>query len=337
MNPSLLSVWVQRAQSVLKMLVQHSVFIFILLFVGVINAQTFPAKPIKIVIPYPAGGSSDLITRVVGQKLGELWNQPVVIENRAGAAGSIGMEYGSHQAPDGYTMIVGNLGPAGVNPLLSKVNYNMEKDFMPISLIAAGPNILVVNTKSDYKTLKDLLKTASSKPNAINFGTSGPGSLSQLAGELLMRQTGMKMQEIPYKGGMLAVNDVLAGQIEMIISDAQPVSQFIAAGTLRPLAITSNQRSPLFPNIPTFAEGGIEGMEALNWWAAFLPAGTPKPIADVYSKALFTILAMPEIKERFAKLGVEAVPRTVEETKKFLDSEKQKYTKLIKDNNIKSE
>ena len=260
-----------------------------------------------------------------------------MIENKAGAAGSIGMEYASTQAGDGYTMVVGNLGPAGVNPLLSKVNYSMEKDFIPISLVASGPNILVVNAKSEYKTLKDLLRKAATKTNAINYGTSGPGSLSQLSTELLMRQAKIKMQEIPYKGGMLAINDLLGGQIDMIISDAQPASQFLVAGTLRPLAITSQKRSNLFPDIPTFAESGIEGVEATNWWAAFVPAGTPKPIQDAYSKALFTILAMPDVKERFAKLGVEAVPTTPEETKKFLDLEKVKYTKLIKDNNIKAD
>jgi len=320
-----------------KLMIQQAMFIFLLLFVEIVQAQNFPSKPIKVIVTYPPGGSSDLITRIVGQKLGELWGQPVVIENKAGAAGSIGMEYASLQAPDGYSMVVGNLGPAGVNPLMSKVNYSMEKDFLPISLVAAGPNILVVNAKSEYKTLKDVLKKASTKTNAINYGTSGPGSLSQLSTELLMRQAKVKMQEIPYKGGGLAINDLLGSQIDMIISDAQPASQFIVAGTLRPLAITSNKRSPLFPEIPTFAESGIEGVEATNWWAAFIPAGTPKPIQDAYSKAMFTILAMPDVKERFAKLGVEAVPTSMEETKKFLDAEKVKYAKLIKDNNIKAD
>jgi len=320
-----------------KLLMQQTVFIFLLLFVGIIQAQNFPSKPVKVIVTYPAGGSSDLITRVVGQKLSDLWGQPVIIENKAGAAGSIGMEYASTQAPDGYTMVVGNLGPAGVNPLLSKVNYSMEKDFVPISLVASGPNILVVNSKSEFKTLKDLLRKASTKANAINYGTSGPGSLSQLSTELLMRQAKIKMQEIPYKGGMVAINDLLGSQIDMIISDAQPAAQFLVAGTLRPLAITSLKRSPLFPDIPTFAESGIEGVEATNWWAAFVPAGTPKPIQEAYSKALHTILAMPDVKDRFAKLGVEAVPTTPEETKKFLDLEKVKYTKLIKDNNIKAE
>jgi tripartite-type tricarboxylate transporter receptor subunit TctC len=326
-----------RLASLLKRIAQQAIFIFLALYVSVGYTQTFPSKPIKVIVTYPAGGSSDLITRLVAQKLGEVWNQPVVIENRPGAAGSIGMEYASHLPADGHSLVIGNLGPAGVNPLMSKVNYNMDRDFMPVTIVAAGPNILVVNSKSDIKSLKELLKLANSKPNAINYGTSGPGSLSQLAAELLKRQAKVEMQEIPYKGGMLAVNDVLAGQIQMIISDAQPVSQFIAAGNLRPLAITSNQRSPLFPNIPTFAEGGIEGMEASNWWVAFIPAGTSKPIADAYSKALTSILAMPDIKEKFAKLGVEAVPTSPDETKKFLESEKQKYAKLIKDNNIKAE
>jgi tripartite-type tricarboxylate transporter receptor subunit TctC len=320
-------------------------FVYLISFLGLmgnhafVNAQAinFPNKPVKIVVTYPAGGSSDLITRIVGQKLSEIWSQPVVIENRPGAAGSIGMEYAANQPRDGYVLTIGNLGPAAVNPLLSKVNYNMEKDFIPVTMVAGGPNILVVNAKSKFKTLKELLDAAKAKPGAINFGTSGPGSLSQLAGELMKRQAAIKMQEVPYKGGMLAVNDVLGGQIDMIISDAQPVSQFIKAGTLRPLAITSAKRSPLFPEIPTFAENGLEGMEASNWWGAYIGAGSSKEILEAYHTALLKVLSMPDVKEKFANLGVEPMPMTPDETKRFLEQEKVKYSKLIKDNNIKAE
>jgi tripartite-type tricarboxylate transporter receptor subunit TctC len=308
---------------------------FVFLQTAVSFAQNFPNRPIKVIVTYPPGGSSDLITRLVGQKLGEHFGTPVLVENKAGAAGSIGMEYATSQPADGYSILVGNLGPIAVNPLISKVNYNVDKQLVPLTMVAGGPNILVVNTKSPYKNLKELLAVAVAKPNTINFGTSGPGSLSQLTSILMMGQAKIKMQEVPYKGGALAVNDILASQIDMIISDAQPVSQHIKAGTLRPLAITSAKRSPLFPDIPTFLEGGLDGMEASNWWGAFIVTGTPKPIMDAYHSALLKILAMPDIKDKFGNLGVEPMPMSQDEAKRFYEAEKTKYAKLVKDNDIK--
>ena len=300
-------------------------------------AQNFPNKPVKLVVTYPAGVSSDLMARIMGQKLSELWGQPVIIESKPGAAGSIGMEFAARQPADGYTFVVGNLGPASVNPLISKVPYNMEKDFIPVSLTATGPNILAVPAASPFKNLNDLLTAARNKPDSLNFGTSGPGSMAHLGGELIMRQANIKMTGVPYKGGGLAVNDLLAGQIDMMVSDALPVSQHIKSGRLRALAITSAKRSPMTPDIPTFAEAGLPGLVAVNWWGVFLPAGTPKPVVDAYSSALAKIMANPDLKERFAGLGVEALATSQDEFKAFLASENAKYSKLIADNNIKAE
>jgi tripartite-type tricarboxylate transporter receptor subunit TctC len=300
-------------------------------------AQTFPAKPVRLIVTYPAGGSSDLMARVMGQKLNEHWGQPVVIESKPGAAGSIGMEFAARQPADGYTFVIGNLGPASVNPLISRLPYSMEKDFIPVALTATGPNILVVPTASPFKTLGELLASAKAKPGSINFATSGPGSMSHLAGELMMRQAGIKMAHIPYKGGGQAVVDVIAGQVQMIVSDALPVAAHLKSGKLRPLAITSAKRSPLFPDIPTFAEGGLQGLVAVNWWGVFLPAGTPQPIVNNYHAALVKVMADPDLKDRFAGLGVEPQASTQDEFRAFLASEKAMYTKLIADNNIKSE
>src|SRR5262245_10376142 len=221
------------------------------------HAQAFPNKPIHLVVTYPAGGSSDLMARIMGQKLQELWGQPVVIESKPGAAGSIGMEYAARQPADGYTFVVGNLGPVAVNPLISKVPYSMEKDFVPVALTATGANILVVQANSPYKSLQDILAAARAKPGQVSFGTSGPGSMAHLGGELIMRQAKVKMNGINYKGGGQAVNDLLAGHIDMMVADALPVSQFIKANKLRPIAITSASRSKLFPDIPTFSEAGL--------------------------------------------------------------------------------
>jgi tripartite-type tricarboxylate transporter receptor subunit TctC len=300
-------------------------------------AQTFPTKPVKLVVTYPAGGSSDLMARIMGQKLSTLWGQPVIIESKPGAAGSIGMEFAARSAPDGYTFVIGNLGPASVNPIINKVPYSMEKDFIAVSLTATGPNILAVPAKSPYKTLAELIAAARAKPETVNFGTSGPGSMAHLGGELIMRQAKVKMTQVPYKGGGQAVTDLLAGQIDMMVSDALPVAQHLKTGRLRPLAITSAKRSPLFPDIPTFAEAGLDGLVAENWWGAFVPAGTPKVVVDAYYAGLVKVMADPDLIERFAGLGVVAQARTQVEFKAFLAAEHAKYSKLVADNNIKGE
>jgi tripartite-type tricarboxylate transporter receptor subunit TctC len=301
------------------------------------QAQSFPSRPVRFIVTYPAGGSSDLMARIMGQKLSEYWKQPVIIESKPGAAGSIGMEFAARQPADGYTFVIGNLGPALVNPIINKVPYSMEKDFVPVALTATGPNILVVPASSPYKSLTDLLAAARAKPGGISFGTSGPGSMSHLGGELLMRQASVKLVGVPYKGGGQAVNDIVAGHLDMIISDALPVSQFIKTSRLRPLAITSGKRSPLFPDIPTFAEGGVQGLVAENWWGVYLPAGTPQAIVDNYHAALVKIMADPDLKEKFAGLGVEAMATSQAEFRAFLAAEHAKYGKLVADNGIKGE
>lgn len=303
----------------------------------VAQAQSFPTKPVHLVVTYPPGGSSDLMARIMGDKLSEVWKQPVIIENRPGAAGAIGMDYAARQPGDGYTFVIGNLGPALVNPIIQKVPYSMEKDFMPVSLVATGPNILVVPAASPYKTLADLVNAARARPGAINYGTSGPGSMSQLSGQLLIRQAGIKLNEVPYKGGILAVNDVVAGHLDMIVSDALPVSQFIKANRVRPLAITSDKRSRLFPDIPTFGEGGVQGLVADNWWGVYLPAGTPAPVVTAYQQALAKVMAEPDVKEKFAQLGVEAMSTSPADFRSFLAAEHAKYSKLVADNGIKGE
>jgi tripartite-type tricarboxylate transporter receptor subunit TctC len=194
-----------------------------------------------------------------------------------------------------------------------------------------------VPAASPHKTLPDLLAAARAKPGALSFGTSGPGSMAHLGGELMMRQAGVKLVGVNYKGGGQAVNDVLAGHLDMIVSDALPVSQWVKNGKLRPLAITSARRSPLFPDIPTFAEGGVQGLVAENWWGVYLPAGTPQAVVDAYHAALVKVMADPDLKEKFAGLGVEAMATTQAEFRTFLAAEHAKYAKLVADNGIKGE
>ena len=221
--------------------------------------------------------------------------------------------------------------------MITKVPYNMDKDFIAVALTATGPNVLVVPSSSPYKTLAELLAAAREKPNTLNFGTSGPGSMAHLGGELIMRQAGVKMTGVPYKGGGQAVNDLLAGHLNMMVSDALPVSQHIKSGKLRALAITSAKRSPMSPDIPTFSEAGLNGLVAENWWGVFVPMGTPKAVVDAIHTALVKVMADPDLKERFAGLGVEAQASTSDEFKAFLAAEHAKYAKLVADNNIKGE
>jgi tripartite-type tricarboxylate transporter receptor subunit TctC len=298
-------------------------------------AQPYPHKPVKLIVTYPPGGSSDLMARILGQKLSELWGQPVVVESKPGAAGSIGMDYAKREPPDGYSFVIGNLGPVTVNPILTKVPYDSEHDFVPVSLIATGPNILVVNPNLPVKTLGELIEYARANPSKVNFGSSGPGSVAHLSGEMFKNLAHLDITHIAYKGGILSVQDLVAGHVQMVFSDALPAMQFIKSGRLRALAVTGPERSPFVPEIPTCAESGMPGLVAVNWWGVLLPAGTPKAIVQKFHADIVKVMKDADLKERFAQLGVEAVSSTPEEFAAFMKSEAVKYAKLIKDADIK--
>ena len=305
-----------------------------LVAVGPLAAQAYPNKPVKLIVTYPPGGSSDLMSRIVGLKLSELWGQQVIVESKPGAAGSIGMEFAARQAPDGYSFVVGNIGPAAVNPLLSKVPYDMEKDFVPISLISTGPNILVVNPGVNAKTLGELTELAKAGANKLNYGTSGPGSISHLSGEMFKNITKIQAVEVPYKGGILGVQDLVAGHIQFIFSDSLPAMAFIRSGRVRALCVTGAERSQLMPELPPCAES-VPGLVALNWWGIFMPAGPPKPIVDKFHADLVKVLQDPDLKKKFADLGVDAAYSTPEQLGTFVKAEMAKYSKLIKEAGIK--
>ena len=297
-------------------------------------AQSYPTKPVKLIVTYPPGGSSDLMSRVFGQKLSEIWAQPVIIESKPGAAGSIGMDFAAKQAPDGYSFVVGNLGPAAVNPLLSKVPYDVERDFVAISLIATGPNILIVNPDVPAKSLRELTEHAKASAGKLNYGTSGPGSVSHLTGAMYLNITGIKATEVPYKGGGLAMPDVIAGHIHYIFSDSLPAMAFIKSGRVRALCVTGPERSPILPEVPPCAES-VPGLVAVNWWGVFMPAGTPKAITTKFHADLVKVMQDGHVKAEFAKLGVEAIHNTPEQFVAFMKSESAKYAKLIKEAGIK--
>jgi tripartite-type tricarboxylate transporter receptor subunit TctC len=260
----------------------------------------------------------------------------VIIESKPGAAGSIGMEYAARQANDGYSFVIGNIGPAAVNPIMTKVPYDVGRDFVAISLIATGPNVLIVNPNVPAKSFRELIDLAKSNSGKLSYGSSGPGSVSQLAGEMLKILAGVKVVEIPYKGGILAVQDVVAGHLQFIFADSLPSMQFIKAAKVRPLCVTSPARSPLVPDLPPCAET-LPGLVAISWWGVFMPTGVPKPILDKFHADLVKALQDQEVMKKFADLGVDAVYDTPEEFVAFIQSETAKYAKLIKDVGIKAE
>jgi len=309
-------------------------FLLLLFAWGSVCGQTYPGKPVKLIVTYPPGGSSDLMARVFGAKLAELWGQQVIVESKPGAAGSIGMDFAARQPPDGYSFVIGNLGPVAVNPLLSQVPYSIERDFVPVSLISTGPNVLVVRADSAHKSLADIISFARENPGKLNYGTSGPGSVSHLSSEMLKNITKLQAVEVPYKGGVLAVQDLLGNQIHFIFSDSLPAMQHIRAGKLRALCVTGAQRYELLPE-PPLCQAAAPGLVAVNWWGVLMPAGTPRPIIDKLNADTVSALNDADVKKRFADLGVEAVSSTPERFAAFIRAEMDKYGKLIKEANIK--
>lgn len=306
----------------------------LIFLIGNVFAQGYPNKPVRLIVTYPPGGSSDLMSRVYGAKLSELWSQPVIVESKPGAAGSIGMDFAAKQPGDGYTFVVGNLQPVAVNPLLSQVPYSIQKDFVAVSQISQGPNVLVVQADSPFKSLADVIAYAKANPGKLNYGTSGPGSVSHLSSEMLKNITNAQVVEVPYKGGVLAVQDLLGGQIQFIFSDTLPAMQHIRAGKLRALCVTGESRYELLPD-QALCQNDARGLVAVNWWGVLYPAGTPKNVVDKLHADTVKVLADPDTKKRFADLGVETKSSTPAEFSAFIKAETDKYAKLIKEANIK--
>ena len=306
-------------------------------FSGTAQAQGYPTKFVRFVVTYPAGGSSDAMARIIGVPLTELWGQQVIVESRPGAAGAIGMEYAAKQPADGYTFLLGNFGPVVANPLLTKVNYNAQKDFVAVSQITSAANILVVPNAMPVKNVKELVALAKARPNELVYATSGPGSMSHLAGEMFKRIANVKIEAVAYKGGVQSIADLMGGHIPMMFSDAQPVMANIKGGKLRALAVTSDKRTPFTPQLPTLAEEGITGFAAANWWGILFPTGVPRPIIDKVANDLSKVMVRRDVKDKMGELGIETVWTGPEQFGRFMESERAKWGKLIRDANIKIE
>ena len=297
----------------------------------------YPSKLVRLITTYPPGGASDIMARIIAQKLGEIWGQTVIVENKGGANGSIGLEYAARQPADGSSFVLGNMGPVSINPLITKVPYDVARDFLPVSLVASAPTVLIVNPGVPAKTLLELVELARAKPGTINWGTAGPGTLGHLGGEMMKRLAKIDIIHVPYKGGVLAIQDVLGGHVQFMFADPQPVLQHIRAGKARALAVTSSKRSMVVPEVPTFAEAGLPGFVAENWWGMYLPAGTPKTIVDKLQADLVRAMGSADIKQRFEDMAVEALSSTPEALRDFARAESERWGKLVQEAGIRAD
>ena len=300
--------------------------------------QDYPAKPLRFLVPAAPGGGADFLARIVGVKLTEALGQTVVIDNRAGASGTIAADMTAKAPADGYTMLMGQSTSIVIAPqLYPKLGYDTLKDLQPVTLVAEIPNILVVNPGLPASSVKELIALAKSKPDSINFASAGNGAPSHLAGEMFKSGTGTKMTHVAYKGAGPAVNALIAGEVQVMFAPIVAVLPQVKAGRLRALAVTSAARSGAVPDLPTLAESGLTGYEISSWFGIFVPTGTPAPVIDKLYRETAAVLKQPEVAERFAKEGAEPVGSSPADFKKYVGLEFSKYTKVIKDNGIKAD
>ncbi len=291
----------------------------------------YPNKPIKIVVPFTPGGTTDILARAVGGELQKSLGQPVVIENRAGAGGNIGADAVAKAPADGYTLLMGTVGTHGINvTLYPKMPYDAVKDFAPVSLVASVPNVLVAAPSFPANTVKEVIDAAKKEPGKLTFASSGSGTSIHLSAELFKMLSQTQLTHVPYKGSAAALPDLMSGQVNIMFDNAPAVIPQIRGGKLKAMAVTSATRSPALPNVPTVAEAGLPGFEASSWFGVLAPAGTPKDIVDRLSREIAKALAAPEMKERLANQGADAVGSTPEQFSAHIKAEIDKWAKVVK-------
>ncbi len=297
----------------------------------------YPDKPVRMVVPAPPGSAPDILARLVGQKLGESWGQPVVIDNVVGASGNIGTDRVAKAAPDGYTLLFNTIGPIAVNVTLfgDKLPYDPQKDLAPVSLVTKMPNLLTVNPKVPVNNLREMIALARKEPGKLRYGTAGAGTTQHLSGELLNTLEKITLVAIPYKSSAQMTTDAIGGQIEVLFHNAQVLIPHVKAGTLRPIAITSAKRSPALPDIPTMAEAGVPGFEITAWFGVMCPAATPPALIQKISADVQRAVAMPDIRDRILADASEPVGNRPEEYAAFINSEVVKWRAVIRQANMK--
>jgi len=316
-----------------------NVFAFAALAVpAAVHAQVYPSKPVRMIVAYPPGGGTDIVGRMLAQKLGETLGQAVVVENRGGASGNIGTEIAARAAPDGYTVPMGNVAPNAINVSLFKnLPFDPVADFAPVSLVASTPNILVVHPSTPARTVKEVIALAKSRPGTLNFASAGVGSSSHLAGELFRILAGAEIVHVPYKGAGPAMVDVLSGQVQLYFATMPAAMPHVKSGRLVPVALTSARRSPALPDTPTIAESGVRGYEAATWYGLLAPAHTPVAAVALLHESIVKILGDAALRQKLVDQGFDPVGDSPEEFAAYIKSEIAKWAKVIRDADIRPE
>lgn len=301
-------------------------------------AQAYPTKPVRLIVPFPPGGSNDIVGRIIGNELTGRLGQQVVIDNRGGAGGMIGSEIAAHAQPDGHTLLIISVAYA-YNPSIfkSKLKFDPEKSFTPVSILGTGPNALTVNPRLPVKSVKELIAMARAKPGGLNYASAGIGSFQHLGTEMFRLMAGIQIVNVPFKGGGPAMADVVAGNTQISIGSLIQAMPFISNGRLKVLGVGGAKRSPVLPDVPTIAEAGVPGYEASNWWGVMAPAGTPAAVIKRLHTEINAILVMPEIRKRFESQGAETVSMSSAEFGKFIRAETVKWARVVKEAGIRAE
>ena len=301
-------------------------------------AQQYPSKPIRFIVPFPAGGAGDLVVRVLAQKMSENWHQPVVVDTRAGASGVVGLQIAASAPADGYTLVLGTASTHAINPALQHgLPYDPVKDYTPIASLIAIPNVIVAHRALPARSLQELIQLARAKPGQIAYASNGTGTASHMAAEFLMRAAGIQLLHVPYKGAGNAVNDVLGGHVQLLIGAVSTTLPHVQAGKLTALAVTGAQRSPAAPSVPTVAESGFPGFEVVQWFGVFAPAAASRIVVVEANAGLNRALRLPDVQENFARQGFEIRAWTPAQFADYVKSELAKWSKLIKDAGIRAE
>jgi tripartite-type tricarboxylate transporter receptor subunit TctC len=305
-------------------------------FGGAYAQGSYPTKPIRLIVPFPPGGGTDILARLIANKLTETAGWQIVVDNRGGAGGNIGLQAAAQAAPDGYTMVMGQTSNLAINPsLYSKLPYDPVRDFVPVSLVSASPVVLVVSSKSPYKSLADFVAAAKAKPGQLTFGSPGNGTVSHLTGELFQRTAGIKFIHIPYKGAAQALPDLLGGRIDLYSGSLETAMPHMKAATIRALAVTSLQRASVAPEVPTVAESGYKGFEATTWFGLLVAKGTPEPIVKRLTTEITKVLQLPDIKQRMASTGGLPVKTGPQEFAALLKSDIQRWSRIVRESGVK--
>ena len=296
--------------------------------------ERWPGKPVRLIVPFAAGGSTDVIARMIGQKLSVVWGQPVVIENRAGAGGNLGADMVAKSAADGYTLLMAS-GSITINPhIYTRMPFDTKKDLLPITNVASGPMLLVVPDRSPVKSMKELVELAKNAPGSLNFGSAGVGSQVHLAAENFADAARIEIKHVPYRGEAVAYNDLIAGQIQLMVGNFAAASALLGPGRLRALAVTGKQRSVQLPDVPTVAESGLPGFENTGWFGFFAPAGTPQDVVSKIQRDTAKVLAESDTKARLYVQGMAPVGNTAVEFSRAMDAESMLWATVVKNRNI---